>query len=273
VGEQSTGLSEQKAGWLELPQGRHGAGLLVLYDENPVGYAGLSPAQSQGEWAVEVVTGDSGVAAQLVEEAMDRLSRRGVHRIRWWTYDPLTEVLPPRLGFRPERRLLRMARPLPGPDPSFPTEVEVRGFTPDEDEDAWLTVNNAAFAGHAENSNLDRQDLLGKMELEWFDPAGLRMAWWGTDLAGFCWTKRHGSADGEIYIIGTAPAYQGHGLGRALVLEGMRHLSGMGCSRVFLYTEGDNERAVGLYESLEFEVEVIHRSFIAELSPAATPKG
>lgn len=273
MSEQSTGLSEHKAGWLERPQSRQGAGLLLLDGGIPLGYAAMSAARSPGEWAVEVVTGDSDVAARLVEEVRDRLSGRGVHRLRWWTYDPLTEVLPPRLGFRSERRLLRMGRPLPGPDPSFPVDVEVRGFAPGEDEDAWLRVNNAAFAGHAENSNLDRQDLIGRMELDWFDPAGLRMAWWGTDLAGFCWTKRHGSTDGEIYIIGTAPAYQGHGLGRALVLEGMRHLSGVGCSRVFLYTEGDNHRAVGLYESLGFEVEVVHRSFIAQLNPGAAPEG
>ena len=166
-----------------------------------------------------------------------------------------------------------MARPLPGPEPSFPPEVEVRGFVPLRDEDAWLAVNNAAFAGHAENSDLDRQDLSERMERAWFDPAGLRMAWWGLDLAGFCWTKRHGPTDGEIYIIGTAPAHQGHGLGRALVLEGMRHLAGEGCDRVFLYTEGDNERALGLYHSLDFELEAAHRSFMTEIDPAGPAVG
>lgn len=272
VGEQTTGLSENKAGWLEHPEGQSGEGMLLIDGQEPIAYGGLAPARKPGEWAIEVVTDHPGAAAQLLSEARSRLHRRGANRLRWWTYDPATEQLPVRLGFRPERRLVRMARPLPGPEPSFPAQVEVRGFIPATDADAWLQVNNAAFAGHAENSDLDREDLRRRMELDWFDPDGLRMAWWDDDLAGFCWTKRHGTTDGEIYIIGTHPTYQGHGLGRALVLEGMRHLAEGGCRRVFLYTEGDNERAVALYESLGFEVEVVHRSFIEELGPR-TPVG
>lgn len=273
VGEQPTRLSENKVGWLEHPEGRTGEGLLLIDGQGPVAYAGLAPARKPGEWAIEVVTDDPDAAAVLLAEARSRLHRRGAKRLRWWTYDPATEQLPPGLGFHPERRLLRMGRPLPGPEPSFPAPVEVRGFIPASDGDAWLGVNNAAFAGHAENSGLDRGDLRRRMEHDWFDPDGLRMAWWGDDLAGFCWTKRHGPADGEIYIIATHPTYQGHGLGRALVLEGMRHLAEIGCSRVFLYTEGDNERALALYESLGFEIEIVHRSFIDELGSGASVGG
>jgi len=261
------GLSENKAGWLERDDGRPGDGVLLIVDGAPVAYAGVAPARAPGEWAVEVVADDPTAAAHLIPEVERRLRARGGRRLRWWTYDAGTEQLPPQFGFQPERRLLRMASPLPRPhsEPGFPPEVEVRGFTPGRDEDAWLEANNAAFAGHRENSNLDRADLRRRMEMDWFDPEGLRMAWWGTDLAGFCWTKRHGAAEGEIYIIGAVPGYQGRGLGKALVLEGMRYLAAVGCTNVFLYTEGDNSRAVALYESLGFEIEAVHRSFIEEL--------
>lgn len=261
------GLSENKAGWLERADGRPGDGVLLIDDGTPIAYAGVAPARTPGEWAVEVVADDPATAARLLPEVEKRLRLRGGRRLRWWTYDDRTEQLPPQLGFRPERRLLRMARPLPAPDshPAFPPQVEVRGFIPGRDEEAWLQANNAAFAGHRENSDLARTDLDRRMKMDWFDPDGLRMAWWGADLAGFCWTKRHGPSDGEIYIIGTVPGYQGRGLGRVLVLEGMRYLSTAGCTRVFLYTEGDNARAVALYESLGFEIEAVHRSFIEDL--------
>jgi mycothiol synthase len=103
------------------------------------------------------------------------------------------------------------------------------------------------------------------MAMDWFDPEGLRMAWAGERLAGFCWTKIHPGGDGEIYIIGLHPDFQGRGLGRPLVLEGFRHLHERGCGRVFLYTEEDNGAAVRLYEKVGMQVVETHRSYLRAL--------
>lgn len=261
----ATGLSEAKQGWLERDDGRPGIGLMSVADGRPVGYAGLVPARGGGTWAVEVLAGEAAAVLQLVAAAETAARGAGAERLRWWTYDADTETLPPRVGFETERHLLRMGRPLPGPDPRFPPGFEVASFRPGVDEEAWLGTNNAAFAGHQENSDLERADLERRLASDWFDPAGLRMLWYGETLAGFCWTKRHSPHQGEIYIIGTDPSFQGRGLGRDLVLEGMRHLAGGGCRQVFLYTEGDNDRAIRLYEALGFGVEVVHRSFLKAL--------
>lgn len=163
-----------------------------------------------------------------------------------------------------------MARSLPhDEEPRFPPEIEIASFRPGIDNDVWLQTNNAAFAGHPENGELTRTDLGDRLAADWFSAEGFRMAWAGGasggDLAGFCWTKIHPSGEGEIYIIAVVPGHGGRGLGRQLVLEGMRHLAERGCRRVVLYTESDNERAVSLYRSLDFETEATHRSFKLDL--------
>lgn len=259
------GLSENKYAFVAEPGDRPGAGLLALENGDIRGYVGLAPAQPSGEWAMELVS-PLVPPAPLIEAAFDRAREEGARRLRWWIYDPRQEDLPPRHGFAPERELVLMARPLPVREGPVWKGLSVSGFRPGADETQWLEVNNAAFAGHPENGGVTLTDLRRRMSLPWFDPEGLRMAWDGPRLAGFCWTKIHGSGNGEIYIICVSPAYQGRGLGRALVLEGMRHLAGEGCDRVFLYTEGDNRAAIGLYRDLGYDVDRVHRSFIRDLA-------
>jgi len=58
------------------------------------------------------------------------------------------------------------------------------------------------------------------------------------------------------------PAFQRHGLGRALVLEGMRHLTEQGLSSVMLYVDADNRAGLALYDELGFRLDHIDRAFL-----------
>ncbi len=105
----------------------------------------------------------------------------------------------------------------------------------------------------------------------WFDPAGLLMHERDGRLAAFCWTKEHRDVDpplGEIYVVAVDPDFQGHGLGRALVLAGLDWLHRRGLTTGMLYVDADNTRAMKLYESLGFTVDHVDRAYVGDVRPS-----
>jgi len=59
-------------------------------------------------------------------------------------------------------------------------------------------------------------------------------------------------AEGEVYVVGVDPAYQGLGLGRAVTVLGLAHLRERGLTRAMLYVDADNDAAVATYSRLGF---------------------
>jgi len=87
-------------------------------------------------------------------------------------------------------------------------------------------------------------------------------------IAGFCWTKVHPPAPpyepdalGEIYVIGVDPERQGSGLGRALVVGGLKFLADRGMRTGMLFVDAVNTGAVALYEKLGFTTVRVDRAF------------
>jgi mycothiol synthase len=162
-------------------------------------------------------------------------------------------------SFAPQRDLLQMRVALPlAEEPAWPRGTAVRTFVPGADDEAWLAVNNRAFAGHPEQGGWTAETLRRRMAEPWFDPAGFVLAVDADGLAGFCWTKVHPmepdapEALGEIYVIGVDPSRHGGGLGRALVLAGLASLAERGIETGMLFVDGANAAALRLYESLGF---------------------
>ena len=183
--------------------------------------------------------------------------------IRIWAHGdlPAAAALAKSAGFARVRSLWQMRMSLAGatlPEPVFPAGVTVRAFRPGQDEEAWLEVNRRAFAHHPEQGSWTREDI-GLREAEpWFDPDGFFLAERDGQLAGFHWTKVHadggegGTPIGEVYVVGVDPGRQGGGLGRALTLAGLAHLSGLGLAAVLLYVDESNTAAVRMYAGLGF---------------------
>jgi mycothiol synthase len=175
-------------------------------------------------------------------------------------------------GRRPDRDLfqMRVALPVDAPTPGLAT----RPFVVGQDEEAWLAVNNRAFAWHPEQSEWDLDTLKARETEGWFDPEGFLLHEDDGRLAGFCWTKVHADEDpplGEIYVIATDPDFQGRGLGGRLVLAGLAHLAGRGLTVGMLYVDAGNTRAVRLYENIGFTVDHIRRSYVDDVTPTALP--
>jgi mycothiol synthase len=253
-----------------------GRGAVGFADGRLVGFAQAAwhPGSGQtdhGYWALEAATEPGAVhdVVRLLDHTAAQ-TPEGEPALVWAADAGLGDLLRA-AGFEEVRRIDRMSVDLPIDFPAaLPDGVSIAGFVVGKDEEAWLDVNNRAFAGHPENGAVTLEELQGRMALDWFLAADLLMAWKGGSLVGSCWTKVHEQGIGEIYIIGVAPEATGTGLGRALLTAGAAHLGrNRGCTRLRLYTDTDNVRARKLYESVGLATEFSNRLFRFPIRPGA----
>ena len=219
-----------------------------------IGYGQLEAngAQTTGQLLVAPQYRRRGVGTLLVQ----RMLTEAVPPLQIWAAGdrPAAQALAARTGLQPGRTLLIMKRRLADdlPDPVSIPEVRIRTFVPGRDEESWLAVNAAAFVDHPEQGRMTIDDLRARMDESWFDPDGFFLAIRDDAVVGFHWTKQHPHRLGEVYVLGVDPAAGGQGLGKALLLTGLRHLEQQGNTVVQLYVEADHARAVGLYRAYGF---------------------
>ncbi len=246
------------------------------------GYAQVTRERVGGEYAVELLvdprTGPrSAVADALLGAVVTQVAGWGGGTVRLWVpkASAAADALAAGHGFAPERDLIQMRCPLPLPASVPGSGVEsplpTRAFRPGADDDAWLQVNNRAFASHPEQGGWDRATLHERESEPWFDSRGFLVLEAEGRMAGFCWTKIHATTDppmGEIYVIGVDPDFHGRGWGRALTQAGLDWLAGQGLSVGMLYVDGDNVAAVQLYRSMGFTDDHVDRSYLGTVDPA-----
>src|SRR4051794_21671296 len=250
---------------LHLPRGgdtdvRH----LLAYDgERLVAAAHLDVtdevAGSSAELAVHPFARHHGIGRALVTTLLT-LTPDG--RLRLWAHGehPAAGALAHSMGFTRSRVLWQMRRPLndPLPEVMLPDGIEVRTFEVGRDEEAWTSINNRAFADHPDQGRWGVEEVLLREAEAWFDPKGFFLAFRGSELVGFHWTKVHGAHGhehppiGEVYVVGVDPSEQGRGLGPALTLLGLHHLQQQGLDEVLLYVDESNVNAIRVYERLGF---------------------
>jgi mycothiol synthase len=228
--------------------------VLVSEDEDLVGYAQLESGTewSGGQLVVSPEHRRQGVGTLLLQ----RLITGSSSPLRVWAMGdtPAARALASAAGMTRQRELLIMERRLDDelPEPVVPAGVQIRTFVPGQDEQEWLRVNAAAFAHHPEQALIDGDDLADRMAEPWFDPEGFFVATIDDTMVGFHWTKQHQDQLGEVYVLGIVPSAAGRGLGKALLLTGLRSLQQRGSTRVELYVEADHRAAIALYLSYGF---------------------
>jgi mycothiol synthase len=250
-------------------------GVAPLSEATLLGHGGGTPllAHSDDGTLVGFAYAD-GDSAEVVVHPAHR--RRGIGTdlvgrlgdVAVWAHGrlPAAVALAAELGWREERVLWQLRRPLtdPIPDAPLPDGITIRSFTP-ADEEPWLRVNAAAFASHPEQGAMTLADLRAREAEPWFDPAGFLLAVREDGgLAGFHWTKVHDGDPplGEVYVLGVDPSARGLKLGPALTVAGLRHLRDRGLGTVLLYVDDDNPRAVRLYESMGFTRHAVDVRFV-----------
>jgi mycothiol synthase len=262
--------------WLHL---RHGGDdhdqhfLVRTHQGDVVGYAHLDTtdavAGSSAELVISPESRRRGLGRMLAEHL---IAATPDGRLRLWSHGEgaAASALATSLGFNTLRVLWQMRRSLraPLPDAQFPARIPVRPFRPGIDNDAWLELNARAFASLPDQGSWTREDLAARMAEPWFDPEGFLMAWSGSTLVGFHWTKVHGEDHhrheplGEVYVLGVDPEFHGHGLGQALTVAGLRHLRDRGLDQVMLFVDHGNQPATSLYSRLGFvrwDTDVLYR--------------
>ena len=228
-------------------------------------YAHLDPTDTVDGSSAEIVVHPQcrrhGIG-RLLAQSLEHASPDG--RLRLWAHGQLpgARSMAASLGYKRSRELWQMRRSLYAPLPvvELPEAMTLRAFQPGVDDEAWLAVNAAAFANHPEQGGWTLHDLHQRIADPWFDAAGFLVLQDATGIAGFHWTKVHGGNQhghahepiGEVYVVGVAPQHQGHGLGRALTIAGLRHLRQRGLPQAMLYVDADNAAAIGTYTALGF---------------------
>lgn len=258
--------------WVDAAHGgRSEFASLVLTEEGHdhlVAYAQVT--RGEQSWAIDLVIDPHHrydaliIAPRLLGAAVDLIAESGGGHVHYWVYEP-TEAhtrIANLVGLSPGRDLWQMRVPLPLAET---TDLVTRTFVPGVDEEAWLEVNNAAFAWHPEQGGWTLDDVRQREDEPWFDAGGFLLHERDGRMAGFCWTKVHEEPPvGEIYVIAVHPDFAGRGLGRALTVAGLAHLAGS-TDTGMLYVDADNAPAVKLYEALGFTVQSTNRAFVGDV--------
>jgi mycothiol synthase len=271
---------------------RRTSGHLLSYDGAQLaGYAHLERGEAGEPATAEVVVDPAhrrqGVGTELVR-AVETVVAAGsavagagsavAAAVQLWSHGDLdsARAFARRAGYSRMRDLWQMRRSLrPGSPPlpaiSLPEGFRTRHFVVGQDEEDWLRVNARAFVDHPEQGRMTRDDLDRRIAEPWFDPEGFILIEDARGpvpvLAASHWTKvvpagepagdpaihRGGSAtQGEVYVVGVDPAYQGLGLGAGVTVLGLAHLRDRGLAEAMLYVDADNRAAVSTYSRLAF---------------------
>lgn len=241
-----------------LARGAPARHLLVQAGAATVGYGCVPTPGGAAEIVVAPWARALGVGTILLQSVVEA----GATNV--WAHGdlPAAQALGKQFHAEIVRELWQMSRPLAAPAAPAAWEpdavrasagVTITGYRGPEDDAGLLAVNAAAFADLPDQGSWTSADVQARVSADWFDPAGLFLA--RTDageIVGFHWTKQHSPTVGEIYVLACDPAWQGRGLGRALIDIGLAHLAARGVRRALLYVDGANTVARSAYAATGF---------------------
>ena len=141
------------------------------------------------------------------------------------------------------------------PNVKLPDSYRVRPFT--EDDVALFTAgHNAAFADTWWFTPYTQAQTAHRARMANTSYDGIRLLFQGERLAGYCWTLLMSDGQrrqGVIGSIGLIPEFRGHGISRTILAAGMVYLRSAGANYIRLEVDGENQPAIRLYQSMDFQ--------------------
>ena len=160
-------------------------------------------------------------------------------------------------GFRPVRTYWKMRWDgNEAPPMELPAGFSLRPFVLGRDEKALTELQNAAFRENWGFCPNTIEDIAARVRLKSNDEGAIIFIAGCAGLAGYNWTMRAAGATdsiGWIHMTGVHPDYRGRGLGRTVVVSGMKHLRDKGVGAIELEVDADNAPARDLYLELGFK--------------------
>ncbi len=141
------------------------------------------------------------------------------------------------------------------PAPELPPGFGLRSLRAAQDEGSLTRLQNAAFGGSWGFCPNTVDEIEARLNLNTSDPEGVIFVTNRDRLVAYIWTTRtagSGNPIGCIGMTGVHPDCRGKGLGRAIVLAGLKYLVSNGIRTVELEVDEQNARAKEMYLSLGF---------------------
>ena len=175
--------------------------------------------------------------------------------VRAFEDDVRRSALFARRGYhRDEFSMLHMRRDLAEPIPSSPPDDNIIVRHVGGEEEWQERVDTHREVWHPSRVTLDAYRRLRaasgftpELDLVAVTPEGTFASYC------ICWLDSVNKI-GEFEPVGTRPAFRGRGIGKAVILEGLRRLKGRGVQTAIVPTTYNNEAARRLYESVGFQV-------------------
>jgi len=127
-------------------------------------------------------------------------------------------------------------------------------------EDKLTGLQNRCFMGSWGFNPNTTEDIVYRLNLSGCSPEDVTMAYEGDRPVGYCWTRKILSAGsdpqenkGLIHMMGVDPEYRSKGIGKKVLLAGLKYLKGNHIGRVELTVDKENLAARRLYESVGFK--------------------
>jgi mycothiol synthase len=253
-------------------------GNVCLWEDEQGTLCGFAIAQVSWltvDYVLHPAAREAGLEEEILAWALERWPQvMAEHGLRYSLFLEVREdqmarlALLEQLGFvRDDWHTLHMSQPLNRSIsvPPLPEGFTIRPLAGEAEAADYAALHRAAF----DTTNMTTEWRLRALDAPQYIPA-LDLVAVAPDgaLAAFCigWLSQrghdeNGSNTGQIEPVGVRPDLQQRGLGRIILLEGLRRLQAHGATTALIDSDGENDPARGLYEAVGFRVANVVRKY------------